>query len=113
MESREKMHILTGAMILITLGVLIALSKMNVYSFDKSWPLLLIVIAIGTLIQQWKDLGGWIIGATGLIFLLKENLDVAIHDLATYLLPLLLILIGINIIIRQKDKKTQGQKTVE
>jgi hypothetical protein len=113
MEQREKMHILTGAMILIGLGVLIILSQRGIYGFDKSWPTLLIVIAIGTLIQQWKDLGGWIIGTTGFIFLLKENLGVAIHELATYLLPLLLILIGLDLIVRRKGKRKQEHKTVE
>ena len=52
-------------MILITLGVLIILGKMNAWSFGQSWPLLLIVIAAGTLIQRTNDLAGWIIGCVG------------------------------------------------
>ena len=62
---RERRNVLTGGMILITLGILIFLHKLDVWAFSSSWPLLLIVIAVGTLIQRVKDLGGWIIGSVG------------------------------------------------
>ena len=62
MEPKEKRHILTGGMILITLGVLIILNNTTAYRFGMSWPILLIVVAIGTLVQRVKDIGGWIIG---------------------------------------------------
>ena len=103
-RQREKKNILTGGMILITLGVLIILGKMNVWGFAQSWPLLLIVIAVGTLIQRAKDLGGWIIGCVGLIFLVAENIGVKIYAIATFLLPLLLILVGINILVKHFRK---------
>jgi predicted membrane protein len=102
---RGKRSILTGGMILIALGVLIILSKMNVWGFSQSWPVLLIVIATGTLIQQVKDLGGWIIGCVGLVFLVSENLDVKIYAIATFLLPALLILAGINVLMKYFKKK--------
>jgi predicted membrane protein len=108
MESKEKRTILTGGMILIALGVLIILSKMNVWGFTKSWPVLLIVIALGTLIQRFKDLGGWIIGCVGLIFLLSENWDLKIYAVATFLLPLLLILAGLNVLMKYFKKKSDG-----
>jgi predicted membrane protein len=105
MEPKEKRSILTGGMILIALGILIILSKMNVWGFSRSWPVLLIVIALGTLIQRSKDLGGWIIGCVGLIFLLSENWDVKIYAIATFLLPLLLILAGLNVLVKYFKKK--------
>jgi len=98
METRNKKGILTGGMILIGLGVLIILSKMDVWAFSRSWPVLLIIISLGTLIRLVRDFGGWIIGCVGLIFLVSENLDVKIYRIATFLLPALLILAGINIL---------------
>lgn len=105
MEAKEKMHILTGGMILITLGVLIILSNLNIYGFERSWPLLLIVISIGTLIQRIKDIGGWFIGVVGVIFLLIKNWGYNLHIMATYLLPFILILVGLNVIIKNYVKK--------
>ena len=73
MEAKEKMRIASGAVILLTLGVLVLLSSFGIYSLDKSWPILIIVFALFTLVQSPKDAGGWIIGAAGLLFLFFEN----------------------------------------
>ncbi len=100
MQKKGRRSVLTGGLILITLGVLIILSKMGIWGFGQSWPLLLIVIAVGTLGQQIKDLAGWIIGCVGVIFLVSENLEVKIYAIATFLLPALLILAGINILMK-------------
>jgi hypothetical protein len=108
LEEKEKKRILTGGMVLITLGVLIMLSNMNVYGFEKSWPILLIVIAVGTLMQRIKDIGGWFIGVAGAIFLCVKNWGYDLHVIAIYLLPLLLILVGINILIKQYKKKQKS-----
>ena len=105
MEQKEKRHILTGGMILITLGVLIILHNTTSYDFALSWPILLIVVAVGTLVQSPKDIGGWIIGVVGIIFLLKETWQVNISSLAVYLMPLLLILLGIHVIAKQKQNR--------
>jgi hypothetical protein len=72
-EEREKMRIASGAVILLTLGALVLLSFFGIYSLDKSWPILILVFALFTLIQSPKDAGGWIIGAAGLLFLFFEN----------------------------------------
>jgi hypothetical protein len=106
MATRNKKSILTGGMILITIGTLIILHKMDIWEFSRSWPLLLIVIAAGTLLQQGKDLGGWIIGCVGLVFFLAENLGMEIWKIVNLLLPLLLILVGIRIIIKHFKKKS-------
>jgi hypothetical protein len=105
-EKRNKRNILTGGMILIAIGSLIILHKMDVWAFSHSWPLLLIVIAAGTIIQRAKDLGGWIIGCVGLVFFLAENLGMEIWKIVNILLPLLLILVGIHIIVKHFRKKT-------
>jgi len=46
----KKHNVLTGGVILITLGILIFLSKTGIYSFTHTWPILLIVVGICTLI---------------------------------------------------------------
>ena len=107
MEAKDKRHILTGGLILVTLGVLIILSNMDIYGFDKSWPILLIVIAAGTLMQRVKDIGGWFICVAGVIFLLVKNWGYDLHVTARYLLPVLLILYGINVLIKHYKKKQQ------
>jgi hypothetical protein len=108
MEDREKMHVLTGGMILITLGILILLNSMDVYGFSKSWPILLIIIAVGTLIQRSKDIGGWFIAVAGVIFLVSQNGWMDMNRIAVYLLPLLLIVIGVNILRRHYRKRKEG-----
>jgi len=72
-ETREKMRIASGAVILLTLAVLVLLSSFGIYGLDKSWPILILVFALFTLVQSPKDAGGWIIGAAGLLFLFFEN----------------------------------------
>ena len=102
---REKRNVLTGGMILITLGILVFLHKLDVWAFSSSWPLLLVVIAVGTLIQRVKDLGGWIIGCVGVIFFLSENIGMEIWKVVNILLPLLLILAGIHVLRRNLRKR--------
>jgi hypothetical protein len=72
-EAKEKMKVVSGVVILLTLGVLVLLSTFGIYSLDKSWPILIIVFALFTLFQSHRDLGGWVIGAAGLLFLFFEN----------------------------------------
>jgi hypothetical protein len=67
------MRIVSGAVILLTLGVLVFLSTQGIWSIEKSWPILIIVFAAVTLVQSPRDLGGWVIGAAGLLFLFFKN----------------------------------------
>lgn len=73
MEAKDKMKVISGAVILLTLGVLVLLSTIGIWSLDRSWPLLILVFALFTLVQSPRDAGGWIIGAAGLLFLFFEN----------------------------------------
>jgi hypothetical protein len=104
-EKRDKRHILTGGLILITLGVLIILHKTTDFGFNRSWPILLLVIGIGAIAQRSKDLGGWFIAAAGVFLLLMENWQLDIQMVSTYILPLLLILVGANIVRKYFRKK--------
>ncbi len=104
MHGKEKRHLLTGGLVLIALGVLILLDKTGVYIFSQSWPVLLIVIALGVLIQRVKDIGGWIIGAAGIVFLVTENWGFRLYDVTKYILPILLIVLGVDLIRRRARK---------
>jgi len=104
MERKEKINVITGGMVLITLGVLVILGNTQIWSFTRSWPVLLIVIAIGTLIQRFKDLGGWIILAVGVVFLLTEVFGMQIYALGKYLMPVLLIVVGANILLKYNKR---------
>ncbi len=73
MEAKEKMKVVSGAVILLTLGGLVLLNYLGTWGLDKSWPVLIVVFALFTLAQNPRDAGGWIIGAAGLMFLFFEN----------------------------------------
>lgn len=96
------MDILVGGMVLMCLGVLIILSDEGIFPFTKSWPILLIVIGIGVLIQYVKDIGGWVILLAGMIFLVIETLEVRLEALWKYLMPVLVIIIGAGVLTRRK-----------
>jgi len=104
MEKKEKMHVITGGMVLITLGVLVILGNTQIWSFSRSWPVLLIVIAVGTLIQRFKDLGGWVILAVGVVFLLTEVFGMQVYAMGKYLMPVLLIVVGANVLFKYNKR---------
>jgi ABC-type polysaccharide/polyol phosphate export permease len=92
-------------MILITLGILIMLNSLGIYGFNESWPILLIIIAVGTLIQRVKDIGGWFIAVAGVMFFIVQNKLANMNQIASYLLPVLLILVGFNIVRKGRKNK--------
>lgn len=100
--SDKKHNMFTGGVVLITLGVLIYLSKSGSYSFGQTWPVLLIAIGVCTLIQKFRDLGGWIITLAGIGFLFYEFYGFNLSRYSQYLLPAILVLLGLFVIIRRK-----------
>jgi len=90
-----------GAVILITLGILMILSSSDIYGFDKSWPILFIVISISMLVQRLKDVGAWIIGAAGVGFFVMENFYPEIQNWGKYVFPVLLIVLGGYILFKR------------
>lgn len=100
--SDKKQNVLTGGVVLITLGVLIYLSKSGSYPFGQTWPILLIAVGVCTLIQKFRDLGGWIITLAGVGFLFNELYGLDLSQYSKYLLPSVLILLGIFVILRRK-----------
>lgn len=105
MQAKEKTKILTGGLILVTVGALILLNQHTDYVFSKTWPVFLIVISAGTLMQRAQDLGGWLIGIAGVIFLVMRNWFTAYEKFAAYGLPVLLIAMGIFFMFFKKTKK--------
>jgi cadmium resistance protein CadD (predicted permease) len=98
----EKRNILTGGLILITLGVLIFISRTTGYSFGQTWPVLIIVIGISTIIQRAKDFGGWFITIAGVLFLVNEFYGFELSQYSKYLLPAVLVLLGILVLLKRK-----------
>ena len=104
MEQREKRQVLIGGVVLVTLGTLIALNNYTEFKFTNSWPILLIVISIATLAQSHKDFAGWIVGVVGLVFLFDSNWSIHVGYLRNYILPPLLILIGLYMLSKRSKK---------
>ncbi|MGD0022007.1 MAG: DUF5668 domain-containing protein [Smithellaceae bacterium] len=100
--AKQKHNVLTGGMILITLGVLIYLTKAEIYPFRQTWPILLIVVGICTLIQRVKDVGGWFITIVGVVFLITEFYGLELYKLSQYILPAILILLGIFVLLKRR-----------
>ena len=98
----EKRHILTGGLILITLGVLIFISKTSSYSFGQTWPILLIVIGISTLIYRIKAIEGWFIATVGVIFLFIEFYGFDLYKYSQFILPIILVLLGVYVLMKRK-----------
>ncbi len=98
----SKRHMLTGGLILIALGVLIYLSEAGIYSFSQTWPVLIIVIGVGTIIQKASDFGGWFITIAGVVFLIIKFYGFDLHKYSKYVLPGILILLGLFVLFKRK-----------
>ena len=99
----EKRNILTGGLILITLGVLIFVGRTYPScSFDKTWPVLLIVIGISTLIYKFRAIEGWFIATVGVIFLVIQFYGFNLYKYTQYALPVILVLLGIFVLLKRR-----------
>jgi hypothetical protein len=98
----EKRNILTGGLILITLGVLIFISKTTACSFGQTWPILLIVIGISTLIYGVRSIEGWFIATVGVIFLFVEFYGFDLYKYSQFILPVVLVLLGIYVLLKRR-----------
>lgn len=98
----DKKNVLTGGLILITLGVLIFTSKTTSYSFGQTWPVLLIVIGVGTLLNSFRAFEGWFIVLAGAAFLYVEFYGFDLYKYSQYLLPAVLILLGFFVILKRR-----------
>jgi cadmium resistance protein CadD (predicted permease) len=81
---------------------LIYLAKAGIYPFGQTWPVLIIVIGICTVIQRVKDFGGWFITVAGVVFLINEFYGFELSKYSQYILPAILVLLGIFILLRRK-----------
>lgn len=100
----EKRNILTGGLILITLGVLIFISKTTPYSFSQTWPILLMVIGISTLIYSIRAIEGWFVATVGLIFLIIELYGFDLYKYSQYILPVILVLLGVFVLLKRRKR---------
>ncbi len=95
-------NVITGGLILIALGVLIFISKTTSYSFGQTWPILLIVIGVSTLIQRVRAIEGWFITAVGAIFLFIEFYGFDLYKYSQYILPFVLVLLGVFVLLKRR-----------
>ena len=98
----EKRNVITGGLILITLGVLIFIHKTTPYGFGQTWPILLIVIGVSTLIYRFRAIEGWFISMAGVVFLIIEIYGFDFYRYSKFILPGLLILMGIYVILKKR-----------
>jgi hypothetical protein len=92
---KDKNSMLSGGLVLASSGILIFLQRTTTFGFNRSWPIFLIVIGAGILLQRFRDLGGWIICGVGIGFFLLRNGHLNFGELSIYALPLSLVLAGI------------------
>lgn len=111
-----------GGLMLIAVGVVFLLNQLNLwdvdlgYLFSNYWPVILIVFGLkGILIQRKLDYGWggsylWnlIVVVVGLVFL-NNNLGwfnrIGFDDIFKFLVPVILIALGLNMLLRPKRQK--------
>lgn len=97
---------MTSALVLIVTGVLILLERMGTgYSLREGWPWIVIVLGVGGIIRKGRSLAAWITTILGVFILGAKYYSVHISVptmIKTYLLPVLLLLVGLLWLWRYK-----------
>lgn len=116
-----------GGLILIAIGVVFLLNQLGIWSVDigyvfkNYWPVILIMFGLkGILIQRRLDYGWggsylWnlIVVVVGLVFL-NNNLrwfnQIGFEDIFKFLVPFILIVLGLNMLLRPRKSQKQQPK---
>lgn len=110
MNSHNQNRTLGIGLLIIAIGLVILLHRLNVFSpwledVLISWQMLLIVIGIWNLFFNQSKVAGLILIAVGGFFLIPD-LFILPHDFRRNFWPLLLIVVGVFILFRAFPKKT-------
>src|SRR3990172_7335285 len=93
-------------LVLIVLGVLILLDRMGAgYGLREGWPWMVVALGVGGLMRNSKSLAAWITTLIGIFIVGAKyySINISVPGLVkAYLLPVLLILIGILWLWRYK-----------
>ncbi|PZX61360.1 hypothetical protein LV84_00348 [Algoriphagus ratkowskyi] len=93
--------------IILGVGVLILLRKLNVFYpvWLLSWPMILIAIGVITLVKhEFKSLFGVLMLGLGMFFLLEREFNFN-FGLQNYVFPIALIVVGIYLITKKQQEK--------
>jgi predicted membrane protein len=98
---------ITAGIIILLIGTALLLKAMGIWFpiWVFSWPMILIAIGIVSLVKNNFQSGfGFVMVLIGSFFLLKRELGFPL-EFQPYLLPMGLILLGLYLIIKQKDNR--------
>ncbi len=105
----EKRRVLGGAFIII-IGILFFLRQAGIAVFPYwlfTWPMILIIAGLFVGIRHNFRGGGWLVMIIiGTFFLLDDVLDM--YSLHQYLVPAILVAVGIMIILRPRSPRMSG-----
>ncbi|MFC5625189.1 LiaF transmembrane domain-containing protein [Algoriphagus winogradskyi] len=93
--------------IILAVGVLILLRKLDIFYPDwlLSWPMILIAIGVITLVKhEFKSFFGVLMLGVGLFFLLEQEFDFH-FGLQRFIFPIALILVGIYLITKKRQEQ--------
>jgi len=89
-------------LVLIILGVIVLFNRLNIWNinifFEGWWTLLLIIPAIYLIIKNGVTTGNLVLLLIGVFFLLDE----IGFNLKGFLLPALLVILGIGVLLRRR-----------
>lgn len=107
---------------LIGIGVIFMLNRMDFIEWGIGdvisllWPLILLEIGLNELLFKCKrDIGGWIMTVLGVYFLGKNIgwIDYSLIDGIKLMMPLILVLIGLNLIFNKRKPKSTSNPTLD